>query len=285
MISLNPIGYIHNGCLESQTPELIKQEITQIEILPEYAAGLQQIEEQSYLDLIFILHRESVSELITRIRSGEKRGIFSTRSPRRPNHIGVTTVQLLWRNENVLWVKGADALEGSPVVDIKCCDTSLFHEQEIHQHLQMAFPRADLIRHILSGNLSELLFQAARLHGHICPGLALGVMSAVEVIRELLESGETPQDYQLTIEMQHCPVDGILWITGCTPGGNRFVLGDPNKDSFTLKNQKGTGWKVDFLPSCPSYMDLQLPANLSSLERGMQVFNLDKNQMFQIQRL
>jgi hypothetical protein len=63
------------------------------------------------------------------------------------------------------------------------------------------------------------------------------------------------------------------------------VLGDPNKDSFTLKNQKGTGWKVDFLPSCRSYMDLQLPANLSSLERGMQVFNLDKNQMFQIQRL
>lgn len=282
MIVLEPIGYVRNRHRESQLPELIKRDISRIEILPEYAEGLTKIEEQQYLDLIFVFHREERTELTTRIRSGETVGIFSSRSPKRPNHLGVTTVRLLKSEGHILWVEGADALDGSPVVDIKCCDTSLFDREQIHQAIQAGFPRADVIRHLLEGNASALLLQAARLHGHICPGLALGVMAAVEVVRRILEAGGDIREYVLTVEMRHCPVDGVLFVTGCTPGGNRFLFGDPEKNRFSLRNREGKGWAVEFLPSARKHLETHLPAHLSGIEKGLKTLDLDPERLFRV---
>ncbi|HZD36961.1 MAG TPA: TrmO family methyltransferase, partial [Nitrososphaeraceae archaeon] len=53
-----------------------------------------------------------------------KLGVFATKSPYRPNPIGVTVVKLLERNSNILKVKGLDAIDGSPIIDIKPCITS-----------------------------------------------------------------------------------------------------------------------------------------------------------------
>ena len=53
MIVLEPIGYVHNNCTTSQAPEFIKQEISEIEILPAYAEGLSGIEQSEFLDLIY----------------------------------------------------------------------------------------------------------------------------------------------------------------------------------------------------------------------------------------
>ena len=200
MMVLEPIGYVRNCCTKSQTPELIKREVSQIEVLPKYAIGLDGVEEHAYLDILFVLHQEKLVELMTRIRSGEVRGIFSTRSPKRPNHLGVTTVKLLSREGNVLHLQGADALDGSPVVDIKCCDTSFFQQFSVHQSVRAAYPRADIVRNILEGDVFSLLLQAAQLHGHICPGLALGVMSGMAVMQHLLESNPENLEYLLTVE-------------------------------------------------------------------------------------
>ena len=55
MIVLEPIGFVHNTCTTSQAPEFIKKEISEIEILPEYSEGLQDIEQAEYLYFLFIM--------------------------------------------------------------------------------------------------------------------------------------------------------------------------------------------------------------------------------------
>ncbi len=284
MIVSEPIGYVRNRFVESLNPEQIKQEISRIEVLPAYAAGLNGIEEHGYIDIVFMFHREQQMELETRIRSGEVRGVFATRSPRRPNHIGVTTVKLLRREGNVLLVQGADALDGSPLVDIKCCDTSLFGQYSVHQSVQAAYPRADIVRNILEGNSNFLLLQAARFHGHICPGLALGVMSGMAVMQRMLESDQEGGEYLLMVEMQNCSVDGVSFVTGCTAGKKNLLFGDFTKNSFTIQNQRGKGWEVIFIPSLQEYMARHLPMQLSVVERGFKTLALDQKRLFRLRK-
>lgn len=281
MIVLNPIGYVHNACTETQAPESIKKEISEIEILPEYAAGLQDIEQNQYLDMVFSLHRERRTELVTRIRSGKVTGIFASRSPLRPNHLGITTVKLLDRRGNTLHVQGADALDGSPVVDLKHCDTSFFEQRHIHDSIRALSPRADIIRNILANDTRELLLKAAQIHGHICPGLALGVMGATQIMQQLLKAGEDVREYTLTVEMQNCPVDGVLFVTGCTPGTRRFVWGKPDNHCFYLRNKANKGWKITFKHSNQAYIKQQIPENLSPTARGLATLHLDPDRLFE----
>lgn len=285
MIVLEPIGYVHNSCTTSQNPDRIKQEVSEITILPEYAEGLQDVEQSKYLDLVFSFHQEKRTELVSRVRTGEIRGVFASRSPRRPNHLGITTVKLLRRDGNTLYVEGADALDNSPVVDIKYCDTSLFDQQEVHQSIRVDSPRIDIVRHIMNNDTRALLLQAAQLHGHICPGLALGVMGATHIMRTLYDQQGDPMDYTLTVEMQNCPADGALFVTGCTPGTHRFAMGDPANMCFRLTDKSGKGWKVTLKESGREYMRKQLPDTLTPAERGLATLDLDPNELLLIEEI
>lgn len=285
MIVLEPIGYVRNACTENQAPEFIKKEISEIEILPEYAEGLQDIERSGFLDLVFAFHLEERTELLTRLRTGETAGVFASRSPRRPNHLGVTTVKLIGRSGNTLKVAGADALDGSPVVDIKFCDTSAFTDREVHDSVRAATPRVDIIRNILDNDTRELLLKSAQIHGHICPGLALGVLGATRVMQQILASGEDVGDYTLTVEMQNCPVDGALFVTGCTPGTRRFVMGNPEKGCFYLKNKEGKGWKISLKESGREYLRRHVDESLSPAMRGFATLELDFEQLLTMEEI
>lgn len=285
MIVLEPIGFVHNTCTTSQAPEFIKKEISEIEILPEYSEGLQDIEQAEYLDLVFSFHHEKRTELVTRIRSGEMKGVFASRSPKRPNHLGITTVKLIRREGGKLYVEGADALDGSPVIDIKYCDTSVFDQKHVHQTIQADSPRIDIVRNIMQNETDELLLKAAQFHGHICPGLALGVLGATQVMQQLYNQQEDPQAYTLTAEMQNCPIDGAMFITGCTPGTHRYRQGDPENMCFYLKNKAGKGWKVSFDPNNREYMNRHLPADSSTSAKGFATLKLDPHQLFTIETL
>lgn len=91
-----------------------------LEILPELAAGLQDIEGFSHLYVIWLFDRSEGFEL-TGVPPTDDRahGVFATRSPRRPNPIGLTVVELLHREEAKLHVRGVDMLDGTPILDIK----------------------------------------------------------------------------------------------------------------------------------------------------------------------
>ena len=91
-----------------------------IEVLPEMADGLLDIDGFSHLYVIWVFDRsEGFTLLATPPTDDRPHGVFATRSPRRPNPIGLTVVELLAREGPRLRVRGVDMLDGTPILDIK----------------------------------------------------------------------------------------------------------------------------------------------------------------------
>jgi len=129
MFSLRPIGYVKSPY--KTTEEVPKGLGAQhnaegvLEILPELEAGLTDIEGFSHLIVLWVFDHQIVDgktefELLgTPPNDDRPHGVFATRSPRRPNPIGLTVVELLRREGRRLHVRGVDMLDGTPVLDIK----------------------------------------------------------------------------------------------------------------------------------------------------------------------
>ncbi len=123
-IAYRPIGVIHS---EHTTPEdtpaqpVYAQEcLGRAEIIPEYADGLRDLEGFSHIYLVYHLHRAGPAKLVTKpFLQDVERGVFATRAPCRPNAIGLSIVELVRREGNVLHLKGVDVLDGTPLLDIK----------------------------------------------------------------------------------------------------------------------------------------------------------------------
>ena len=91
-----------------------------LEVLPEFAAGLTDIEGFSHLYVLWVFDRAGAAELVGTPPTDERpHGVFASRSPRRPNPIGLTVVRLLRREGDRLHVSGVDMLDGTPILDIK----------------------------------------------------------------------------------------------------------------------------------------------------------------------
>ncbi len=93
-----------------------------IEIMPEFIDGLFMIEGFKELDVLFLFDRSVGFDLLVHPQGNVNnplRGVFASRSPRRPNPIGLTRVRLVERRGNILKVQGLDAFPGTPVLDIK----------------------------------------------------------------------------------------------------------------------------------------------------------------------
>ena len=91
-----------------------------LEILPEFEPGLTDIEGFSHLFILWAFDRSEGFELMGSPPFDERpHGVFATRSPRRPNPIALTVVELLGRDGPRLHVRGVDMLDGTPILDIK----------------------------------------------------------------------------------------------------------------------------------------------------------------------
>ena len=91
-----------------------------LELEPEFEPGLTDIEGFSHLFVLWVFHRvDGYSLSATPPTADRAHGVFTTRSPERPNHIGLTVVRLLRREGRRLYVRGVDMLDGSPILDIK----------------------------------------------------------------------------------------------------------------------------------------------------------------------
>lgn len=115
------IGFVHNQWdnAEPHDSDRMKESVSTIEVREEYADGLFMIEKCNELNILFYFDRSEGYELRTVTRSGEVRGLFACCTPCRPSMIGLTTVKLLGVDGNVLTVTGLDALNNTPVLDIK----------------------------------------------------------------------------------------------------------------------------------------------------------------------
>lgn len=91
-----------------------------IEINTSYEAGLSDIESFSHLLVIVAFHLSTAKPLrVIPPGQSKEKGVFATRSPHRPNAIGILTVELLRREGSKLFVRGVDVMDGTPVLDIK----------------------------------------------------------------------------------------------------------------------------------------------------------------------
>lgn len=91
-----------------------------LEIFPEFDLGLTDIEGFSHIFVLWMFHQSEGFELLgTPPIDNKPHGVFATRSPRRPNPIGLTVVELLGRDGHNLRVRGVDMLDGTPILDIK----------------------------------------------------------------------------------------------------------------------------------------------------------------------
>lgn len=91
-----------------------------VEIEPEYAEGLDGLEDFSHIILLYVFHRSPGPRLTVRpFLDDASRGVFATRHPDRPNPIGLSVVELVRREGNILHVSGVDMVDGSPLLDVK----------------------------------------------------------------------------------------------------------------------------------------------------------------------
>ncbi len=123
-ISLRPIGTVRSPYTEAfrvpRGPGARHEAEGILEIAPELEAGLTDIEGFSHLFVIWVFDRSEGVELLGIPPTDDRpHGVFATRSPYRPNPIGLTVVRLLRREGNRLHVRGLDMLDGTPILDIK----------------------------------------------------------------------------------------------------------------------------------------------------------------------
>jgi tRNA-Thr(GGU) m(6)t(6)A37 methyltransferase TsaA len=120
-IEIKPIGLVKRTSSDENVRD--KSLVSRIVLNKVLVKALDGVEEFSHFFIIYWMHKISKEE--RRLLHGESRtetppvGVFACRGPIRPNPIGLTLVELVKHEENVLWVKGLDALDNTPVLDIK----------------------------------------------------------------------------------------------------------------------------------------------------------------------
>ena len=123
-INLEAIGVVRNE-LKKPSKEETGKVISEIVIDPDLAEALDNLDEFSHIIILYWMHKLDHSrgfpvKVHPRGRQDKSPvGVFASRSPNRPNPIGKTTVRLIARQGNKLKVEGLDAIDGTPVIDIK----------------------------------------------------------------------------------------------------------------------------------------------------------------------
>jgi tRNA-Thr(GGU) m(6)t(6)A37 methyltransferase TsaA len=117
MIEMRPIGFVSRTSPNENERDrsLVAKVVFDEDMIP----ALDGIEEWSHIYVIFWLNRVVHAAEPALCHQGSGVGIFAARSPIHPNPLGLTLVELVKREGNVLWVRGLDAYDGTPVVDVK----------------------------------------------------------------------------------------------------------------------------------------------------------------------
>ncbi len=123
-MTIEPIGIVRSPVKEP-IDEKWGRVIAEIELNDTLAAGLKGIDQFSHLIIVFFMHRYTFDAAGDLIRRPQERadmpevGIFAQRAKHRPNPLGITSVELIGVRGNILTVRGLDAVDGTPVLDIK----------------------------------------------------------------------------------------------------------------------------------------------------------------------
>jgi tRNA-Thr(GGU) m(6)t(6)A37 methyltransferase TsaA len=123
-MEIKPIGTIHSP-VTTVVDDHWGDVVSEIHVDEAYAAGLQGIEDWSHVMVVYSMHEarfDMEKDMVRRPRGREdmpEMGVFARRSAHRPNGIGVTAVEVVKVEGNILTVRRLDAIDGTPVLDIK----------------------------------------------------------------------------------------------------------------------------------------------------------------------
>jgi len=123
-IKYKPIGVVHSPHKQSEgtpvQPAAAKGIDGTVEVFPEYAEGLKDLEGFSHIILIYHFHLSKGASLrVKPFMDTEVRGVFAMRGPSRPNPIGISAVRLVRIEGNILHIEDVDIVDGTPLLDIK----------------------------------------------------------------------------------------------------------------------------------------------------------------------
>jgi len=123
-IKYKPIGIIHSPFIEPKGTPIQSASAKDIdgtvEVFPEYAEGLKDVEGFSHIFLIYHFHlSKEVPLKVKPFMDNEAHGVFAIRGPGRPNSIGISIVRLVRIEENTLHIQDIDIIDGTPLLDIK----------------------------------------------------------------------------------------------------------------------------------------------------------------------
>lgn len=105
-------------------------------------------------------------------------------------------------------------------------------------------PRREIEEAVFNGDLPKLLRISGLLHGHYCPGSAMGVKAAARAVRELGVKSTGMEEVVAIVETNACFSDGIQIVTGCSFGNNALIYRDYGKTAFTLAKRTGEGIRI-----------------------------------------
>ncbi len=204
-IIISPIGVVKSETKNLEDIPLPGQP-GQIEIFPSYVPALHRIEENSHLWLLLWFHKSDRSCLRTIPRRMSSTlpeyGVFGLRSPNRPNPIALTLVTLDAVDGNMLHVHGLDAIDGTPVLDIKS-----YYEQDIVFSPTTPYIRA--LDPIMRRNI--FLKQALYHHQEGCPDLFMAIRMAL-VADDYMGHLNRP-DLKLTVKGSPCLADTLQGLS------------------------------------------------------------------------
>jgi len=230
-MNIEEIGKVISKYKYPIDPNKMRKTKSIIKIKEEFADGLDKIEGYKYLQIMFYFHKSEGYDLISSRRKGLPRGLFASRSPRRPSPLGITTVELLKREGNHLFIYGLDAIDQTPIVDIKPYTTFM---DDPSLSFQEKTPRYNINEMIKEQNKHALLLKSGELHGHFCPYLALGVMAAADALNKLGLTNDGMEDVMAIVETNSCFSDGIQLVGGTTFGNNSLIYRDFGKTAVTF---------------------------------------------------
>jgi len=122
-LELKPIGIIHSlykNTRKAPYQGYKSEKISKIEVFKEFEEGLKDIEGFSHIIVIYWFHESQGYHMLVKTPWDDSlHGLFTTRSPHRPCPLGLTVVELVAREKSILKVKGLDAIDGTPLLDIK----------------------------------------------------------------------------------------------------------------------------------------------------------------------
>jgi formylmethanofuran dehydrogenase subunit E len=126
-------------------------------------------------------------------------------------------------------------------------NTSNSNEEDYVDMENVQNPRQEIEAAIYAGDLHKLLRISGMLHGHYCPGSAMGVKAAARAVKDLRVKSTGMEEIVAIVETNSCFADGIQMVTGCSLGNNALIYRDYGKTAFTLAKRTGEGIRISAL--------------------------------------